>query len=98
MNRVLYADGMTRQGAFAVGILFFAVVLVPAGHGRTDSEPAAAVRQAPIVAVTVSASTWRNRGRVSFPVEATIRRKLTSAGLAIAANPAEPADLVMKVA
>ena len=47
--------------------------------------------------VDVKSSTWRPRGRVSFPVVPSLRMKLHSAGIAVVQNQTDPHDLILKV-
>jgi hypothetical protein len=47
--------------------------------------------------VDVKSSTWRPRGRISFPVVPSLRMKLHSAGIAVVQNQTDPHDLILKV-
>jgi hypothetical protein len=57
----------------------------------------ASLESANTVRLTVAASSWRTRGRVSFPVEATLRRKMAAAGFTVVSDPAAPAALTVRV-
>jgi hypothetical protein len=89
---------MTPRGVSTGAAVLLLIGIVPAGAGETAGPRLeSAALNAPVVSVAVSATTWRTRGRVSFPIEATIRRKLTAAGLTLAAGSAQPADLHVRV-
>jgi len=47
--------------------------------------------------LNAKSSTWRPRGRVSFPVVPSLRMKLQSAGFGVAQNQTDPHDLILKV-
>jgi hypothetical protein len=49
------------------------------------------------VYLTVSATSWRTRGRVSFPIEPAIRRKLEAAGFVVTENRDDGYDVRVKV-
>jgi len=47
--------------------------------------------------IDADASTWRSRGRVSFPLVPSLRMKLTAAGFAVAPDGTAPHDFILKV-
>lgn len=55
------------------------------------------VNRTSILYVDAKSSTWRSRGRVSFPVVPSLRMKLQSAGFAVVQNQTDPHDLILKV-
>ena len=55
------------------------------------------VNRATTLYVDAKSSTWRPRGRVSFPVVPSLRMKLQSAGFVVVQNRTDPHDLILKI-
>src|SRR6185295_20071970 len=81
------------MGRWKFGILTITIVLaLPASTGQADD----AVRSKTIY-IKADASTWRSKGRVSFPLVPSLTNKLAAAGFVVVQEASEPHDLVLKV-
>jgi hypothetical protein len=82
--------------AFMTGLLMY-----PASGQPSDQVgPAPEARQlslAQTVYIDATTSTWRSRGRVSFPLVPSLRRKLAAAGFTVVQEETDAHDLVLKV-
>src|SRR5579885_3307108 len=85
-----------RALAFAAVVLLWAPALAGGPADRPLTEADARVLAGPLrIYLDVRVSTWMPRGRTLFDVEATVRRKLTAAGLATVRERTEPHELTL---
>src|SRR6058998_1787978 len=92
---------VTAWSGFLLSLFVMCLVMTPlapqAGErGSSDAEPQLENPHTTLY-VDVKSSTWRPRGRISFPVVPSLRMKLHSAGIAVVQNQTDPHDLILKV-
>ncbi|MGH7205437.1 MAG: HEAT repeat domain-containing protein [Nitrospiraceae bacterium] len=92
---------VTAGSGFLLSLLVMCLVmgpLVAQAEERTLSDAEhQLVNRTSTLYVDAKSSTWRSRGRVSFPVVPSLRMKLQSAGFAVVQNQTDPHDLILKV-
>jgi HEAT repeat protein len=82
----------------AILLLIFGLsraVVASAAPETVDRQPMAAGDR--VLYLTLDASTWRPRGRISFGIAPTVRLKLASAGLSVTEDPATPHNATLKI-
>jgi hypothetical protein len=93
-------ERVSRAGAVLVSAWLCLVgvsTAAPVGERVLSDAEDQLVRQARVIYLDARSSTWRSRGRVSFPLVPSLRMKLESAGLTVVQNQADPHDLTLKV-
>jgi hypothetical protein len=83
------------------GVLVCALLFAPTRHAISDDTKRDVTIPQPDMAKAVSiearTTTWRSRGRVSFPVVPSVRSKLESAGLTVVQKGDRLPELVLKI-
>jgi len=92
---------MTARSGFRLSLLVVCLVMGPQVAQAEEQVLNNAERQqasrTTTLYVDAKSSTWRPRGRISFPVVPSLRMKLHSAGFAVVQNRTDPHDLMLKV-
>lgn len=80
-----------------LSVLLLHAAPVPASESAPTLVDLQRLPASPAVRIDAQAATWRYRGRVSFPLLATLKTRLKDAGLSVTESEDAPHDLVLKV-